>query len=229
MNHSAVLSRLTAPPRKFAAASLIVALLSVGSAGAQQSAPASPSQSQGQSYEVELLIFRNLSGRETPENWGVEARGSGQRLAIPDDEPTPFSDPEPPPPTAPIATFPSLPAAKMKLTAIEETMRRSRGYQPIAHVGWTQPGFARNAAKYLSVNSLVPSSSGLQGQIALSRGRYLHLTLDLVYDAAATEESPQRFVLRQTRRMRSNERHYIDSPKIGVIAVITPSSGGTGD
>ncbi len=32
-----------------------------------------------------------------------------------------------------------------------------------------------------------------------------------------------RYVLRQTRRMRSNERHYIDSPKFGVIAIITPS------
>ncbi len=112
----------------------------------------------------------------------------------------------------------------MKLTAIEDTMRRSRGYQPVAHVGWTQPGYARNAAQYLSVNTLVPATSGLQGQIALTRGRYLHLTLDLVMDGAATGEG-SRYVLRQTRRMRSNERHYIDSPKFGVIAVITPSSG----
>jgi hypothetical protein len=72
------------------------------------------------------------------------------------------------------------------------------------------------------VSSLVPAASGLQGQIALSRGRYLHLTLDLVYDS----QGEQRYVLRQTRRMRSNERHYIDSPKFGVIAVITPSSSG---
>jgi hypothetical protein len=109
----------------------------------------------------------------------------------------------------------------MKLTAIEESMRRSRAYQPLAHIGWTQPGYARNSAKYLSLSSLVPGASGLQGQVALSRGRYLHLTLDLVLDADGSE----RYVLRQTRRMRSNERHYIDSPKLGVIAVITPSSG----
>jgi hypothetical protein len=228
MNHSALLARLAAQPRKIGGALLFAVLLSVGSAGAQQAAPA-PGASQVQTYEVELLIFRNLSGRETPENWGIEAAGSGQRLAIPDDEQSPFSATETPPPPVATATFPALPAAKMKLTAIEETMRRSRGYQPIAHVGWTQPGFARNAAKYLSVSSLVPNSSGLQGQIALSRGRYLHLTLDLVYDAAsAPGEAPQRFVLRQTRRMRSNERHYIDSPKIGVIAVITPSSSEAG-
>ena len=220
MRHSAF-ARLLAQPRNIAVTSLIAALLSIGSAVAQQTT----SSAQGPMYDVELLIFRNLTDRETPENWGIEASSAEQRLAIPDDEPTPFSSAEPAP-SAPTATFPSLPGAKMKLTAIEETMRRSRAYRPLAHVGWTQPGFARNAAKYLSVSSLVPNSSGLQGQIALSRGRYLHLTLDLVYDGAGSAgEGTQRYVLRQTRRMRSNERHYIDSPKLGVIAVITPSGG----
>ncbi len=217
MSHSASFSHPALWLRKFGAALLLAALLSVGSAVAQQT-------SSVQSYEVELLIFRNLSGRDTPEQWDVEAAGAGQRLAIPDDEPSLSGITEAPAQSSPPTTFPALPAAKMKLTAIEDTMRRSRAYQPLAHVGWTQPGFARNSAKYLSLNSLVSSSSGVQGQIALSRGRYLHLTLDLVYDAAATPgEAPQRFVLRQTRRMRSNERHYIDSPKFGVIAVITPA------
>lgn len=209
MTHSAFWSR------KLGIGLLAAALLSVGPAVAQQAAPA---QAGLQSYDVELLIFRNLSGKETPESWGVEATSNAQATAVPDEESGAI---EAPAPTAPTASFPSLPASKMKLTAIEETMRRSRAYQPLAHIGWTQPGYARNAAKYLSVSSLVPAASGLQGQIALSRGRYLHLTLDLVYDAQG--ETPQRYVLRQTRRMRSTERHYIDSPKFGVIAVITPS------
>jgi len=219
ISHSALLSRLPFRPRQFAAALVAVALLSVGSAAAQQS-PAGPS------YDVELLIFRDLSDRATPEQWSVEAAGAGQRLSIPDEDGYSPEVIEAPLPSAPTTTFPALPASKMKLTAIEESLRRNGAYQPLAHVGWTQPGFARDSAKYLSLNSLVSSASGLQGQIALTRGRYLHLTLDLVLDAAAPGEAPQRFVLRQTRRMRSNERHYIDSPKIGVIAVITPSGSG---
>ena len=211
MTHSAFWSR------KLGLGLLAAALLSVGSAVAQQAAPTQPGL---QSYNVELLIFRNLSGTETPEHWGAEASDTEeQALAIPDEESGAI---ETPAPTAPTVSFPPLPAAKMKLTAIEDTMRRSRVYQPLAHIGWTQPGFARNAAKFLSVDSLVPASSGLQGQIALSRGRYLHLTLDLVLDSQG--ESPHGYVLRQTRRMRSSERHYIDSPKFGVIAVITPAS-----
>lgn len=217
MSHSALVTRLGPRQRKLGVAVLLAALMSVvGSTVAQQAAPV-------QSYDVELLIFRNLGGHETPENWGAEADAAAQRLDIPEDELSSPTLADVPTVAAPTATFPALPAAKMKLTAIEDTMRRSRGYQPLAHIGWTQPGFARNSAKFLSVGSLVPASSGLQGQIALSRGRYLHLTLDLILDSAGGDG--QRYVLRQTRRMRSNERHYIDSPKIGVIAVITPSAG----
>jgi hypothetical protein len=179
-----------------------------------------------QSYDVELLIFRTLNPNASPEEWRMEAAAAGQRLAIPEDEPSPFasSDPAPPPTTT---SFPALAPAKFKLTAIYDTLRRSRNYQPLAHFGWTQPGYPRNDAKFLTINSMVPAGSGLQGQVALSRGRYLHLTLDVVYDApAAAGEPTQRFVLRQSRRMRSNERHYLDSPRFGVIALVTPTNPG---
>src|SRR3954471_2990408 len=199
----------------------LIALLSVATltASAQQATPAVL-----QNYDVELLIFRTLNPNASPEEWSMEASAAGQRLAIPEDEPTPFASNEPAPTTT--ATFPALQPAKFKLTAIADTLKRSRNYQPLAHFGWTQPGFPRDTAKYLPINSMVPAGSGLVGQVALSRGRYLHLTLDLVYDApSAAGEPTQRFVLRQSRRMRSNERHYMDSPRFGVIAIVTPSTG----
>ena len=200
----------------------LIALLSVATltASAQQ-ATTTPVL---QNYDVELLIFRTLNPNTSPEEWSMEAAAAGQRLAIPEDEPSPFASNDPAPTTT--ATYPALPPAKFKLQAIADTLKRSRNYQPLAHFGWTQPGYQRDEAKYLPINSLVPAGSGLVGQVALSRGRYLHLTLDLVYDApGAAAEATQRFVLRQSRRMRSNERHYMDSPRFGVIAIVTPSTG----
>jgi hypothetical protein len=198
--------------------SRLVAVLGVLLAAVSASAQQPPLQS----YDVELLVFRSLNPTASPEEWSMEAAAAGQRLAIPDDEPSPFASSEPAPVTA--ASFPALASGKFKLSAIADTLRRSRNYQPLAHFGWTQPGYPRGDAKYLPINAMVPAGSGLVGQVALSRGRYLHLTLDLVYDApGAAGEATQRFVLRQSRRMRSNERHYIDSPRFGVIAIITPS------
>jgi hypothetical protein len=176
-----------------------------------------------QSYDVELLVFRTLNPNASPEEWSMEAAEAGQRLAIPEDEPEPSAASAPPPTTT--SNFPALASGRFKLTGIYDTLRRSRNYQPLAHFGWTQPGYPRNDAKLLTINSMVPAGSGLVGQVALTRGRYLHLTLDLVYDApGAAGEPTQRFVMRQSRRMRSNERHYLDSPRFGVIAIVTPSN-----
>ena len=176
-----------------------------------------------QSYDVELLIFRTLNPNASPEEWSMEAAEAGQRLAIPEDEPEPSAASAPPLPTT--SNFPVLAPGRFKLTGIYDTLRRSRNYQPLAHFGWTQPGYARNDAKLLTINSMVPAGSGIVGQVALTRGRYLHLTLDLVYDAPGVAGEPtQRFVMRQSRRMRSNERHYLDSPRFGVVALVTPSN-----
>jgi hypothetical protein len=191
---------------------MFVALLFGGAASAQQAVL--------QSYDVELVIFQHLGAGESPESWVLESATAGERMSIPDEEPTPFSTQSATP--AATATFPALPAAKFKLTAVEDTLRRSRKYRPLAHVGWTQPGFPRTEAKYFPLSSLVDPSTGVVGQVALSRGRYLHLTLDLVF--APPEETGERYVVRQTRRMRSNERHYFDHPKFGVIAIITPTA-----
>lgn len=191
---------------------LLATLLGLATFASAQQTSAPPT------YQVELVIFRHLTTTETPEHWELEA-AEGERLSIPDEEPSPFgatAEPQAPP----AASFPALSPAQFKLTAIEEALRRSRDYRPLAHIGWTQPGYARHEAKSLSIGSLAPVAAGLTGEIALTRGRYLHLTLDLAF--APDDEPGRRFVLRQTRRMRSNERHYIDHPKFGVIAVVTP-------
>jgi hypothetical protein len=168
-----------------------------------------------QSYDVELVVFRNLSSSASNEQWAAESN-----TAITEDTAGAESQAEAAPVTAPTATFPPLPPARLKLTAVEDTLRRSRRYQPLAHFGWTQPGYARNDARFTPLESVMGSNaSGLTGRIALARGRYLHLTLDL----ALVDQDGQRYQLQQTRRMRSTERHYIDHPKFGVIALITPA------
>lgn len=192
---------------------LLLALLA-GATSAQQ-APATV-----QAYDVEVVVFRTLSAGATPEEWGAEKGLQPQQLTVPDDESgAPGAVAAAPPVATTTETFPALPTSRFKLSAIEDTLRRSRNYQVMGHFGWTQPGFPRTEAHYMSIDSLV--TGGLTGRVALSRGRYLHFTVDLVLN----DSSGERFLLQHTRRMRSNERHYIDHPKFGVIALVTPTQG----
>lgn len=192
------------------AAAVTLLALSVGAASAQTAMT---------SYDVELVIFRNLASNSTPELWEKELGATSHQATENDDESAESgAATDAAPAAAATENFPALTADKLKLGAIADTLKRNRNYQVLAHFGWSQPGYPRTAAHYTSINA--ESAAGLGGRAAVSRGRYLHLTLDLNYSPPGSNE---RYVLRQTRRMRSNERHYIDHPKFGVIALITQS------
>jgi hypothetical protein len=206
---------LTAPVCR--ALLLCVFTLLIGSAGAQQ-----PLQTL-QSYDVELVVFRNITATGSSEVWNLDGTlpVAAAGPALTDEEANGITASAAIPEQRSLDTFPPLSSGKYKLSGIEESLRRNRNYEVLAHVGWTQPGYPRTDAHYLAVDPLVGATTGLGGRIALTRGRYLHLALDMTFRSA---EDPQQFSLRQTRRMRSNERHYIDHPKFGVIALVVPTA-----
>lgn len=168
-------------------------------------------------YDVELVIFRNLGATGTAENWTLEETLAKERGVIPEDDEG-AGGAQTPTKTSQDVTVSPLSNAQFKLTAIEDALRRSHAYQPLAHIGWTQTGYPLQGAPFVSIAPLLPASLPLAGQVILSRGHYLHLTLDLVYQA----NNPQPYVLRQSRRMKSGEKHYFDHPAFGVIALVTP-------
>ncbi len=190
-----------------------------------------------QQYEVELVIFRVTNPTATPEDWAMEASRAkvGLPTARETDEPAdatatspaaPAVSPVVTPVVTPVTTLGSetsiqpLESGRHKLTAIEGALKRSRSYQPLAHIGWSQPGFGRTNPRPLGIETLVTSASGITGTVTLTRGtRLLHLGLDLTYQAP----DGQRYVLREQRPMRrSGEKHYFDHPHFGVIALVTP-------
>lgn len=71
-----------------------------------------------------------------------------------------------------------------------------------------------------------PSSEGLgerefneiDGTVALHLGRFLHLDAAMIFTAA--DERPQSWMLSESRKMRSDEAHHLDSPRLGIIAKV---------
>ncbi len=128
--------------------------------------------------------------------------------------------------------FAQVDKSALTLTAYYEALRRRDAYQPLLYLAWAQPGYASDSAPEIPVDVFGSAGPGLSGNVLMYRSRYLHLQLDLILepDQPTTDttvpsllatESPH-FELIEKRRMRSNEIHYFDHPRLGALAVIRP-------
>ena len=94
------------------------------------------------------------------------------------------------------------------------------------HLSWLQNVPERD--KPLSI-MVAKTDANLAGFVSVTIGRYLHFEADLWTtlernDDLAPPPDNQFVALRESRRMRSNELHYLDHPALGVITKISPYS-----
>jgi hypothetical protein len=78
----------------------------------------------------------------------------------------------------------------------------------------------QDSAPGTTADEAAPGAETLTATARLWRGRYLHLEIDTVL----TRET-RTIRLSESRRMRSGELHYFDSPNIGAIALVVPDEG----
>ena len=131
------------------------------------------------------------------------------------------------------------------MSASAERLARRSGFQVLYHGGWVQAVPPRDAPEYLllQTGAKVADRYQLEGVVAVTLGRYLHFQASLSYTepgmglepmrlvlnpagSSAPEQSPVEtrpvMILDQSRRMRSEEVHYLDHPKLGIIVRIDP-------
>lgn len=102
----------------------------------------------------------------------------------------------------------------------------NRLYQPLLHVSWLQ---------LVSQNSISPAvklqspDGRVNGFVRVQRGHLLHLLVDMEYrpeqiDSVTNlpKQRPLIFHLKEKRRMKYREIHYLDHPKFGIIATLKP-------
>jgi len=135
--------------------------------------------------------------------------------------------PVPAPPIAPSTTLPgrvvALPDADWQLGSLESALTRA-GYPLIAHTAWAAivPPNGRTTAH---LEDVLPEGSPLAGAVALQRGQYLFLGVELDFRPADAPTPGTVYSLREKRRIKFNERHYFDHPAMGLIAQVSPSHG----
>jgi len=125
-----------------------------------------------------------------------------------------------------------LPEDQFGLAEQWKRLKSSRQYQPLIRLAWVQenPPVDRSLPLRLSWGETMvveggdSMSSGLarpvDGSIALMLGNYLNLDVNLLY-TERTGRGVQSWRLREKRRLKRDELHHLDSPRLGVIARVS--------
>ncbi len=174
-------------------------------------------------YKIELLLFINQDTQDFVPAFTLDDPG---RPDPADTLPLRGTD----------APYPLLSANQRSLNAHRRQLDSSGRYESIAHFAWNQP--VSRKSQTLSFQIPAPNTTAfgppvLQGSIRMTRGRYLHAKLDLVYRERDLNDPVQRqgdfrepafrlYRMQQRRRMRSRELHYLDSARIGALIVAKP-------
>lgn len=217
-------------------------------------------------YEIELIVFeRTGTGTQgqADESNGFTSLPPAIELTLPGATETGQSADEP-------VAYRVLSDSDFKLSALTNRLLNARDHTTLLHVAWRQPVTTDQSFAGVRIHSDVyredaaprgesvessgvgadvidgeaPAHDGgtvpLEGVVKLSRGRFLHLNLDLRYRKAAPpgnsnlfglfqrqSVADERYRLQQARRVRSTELQYFDHPRFGAIVLITPIGGAT--
>jgi hypothetical protein len=174
------------------ALALLLALAAMP-AGAQQAGTAL--------YEVEIVVFRASSVGQS-EDWSVAPQGRGFGS-----ESTRSGTPQ---------VLRILPPSDYRLGAIEATLRTSGAWHPLAHAAWVQSAASWGTHAGIALADVGINTPGLSGMVYLERATYLHLGVNLTWNAGTT------YTINEMRSVKYNEKQYFDHPAFGVIALVSP-------
>lgn len=176
-----------------------------------------------EAYVVELIVFENLDPAVMrAETWradpGTPALDQALELVT----------------AAQQAPWRLLAPAQLELGGLFQRLRSAARYRPLLHVGWVQPaeGSDRSAPVHvfsgMTGDGAIPSAAApVDGTVAVRRSRFLHADIDLLLrKTAVAGAAPLTVRLNGTRRLRSNELHYLDHPLFGVIIRVSAAEGG---
>jgi hypothetical protein len=109
------------------------------------------------------------------------------------------------------------------LNDLRAKLAASSAWRPVAHVAWSQSASSWGSRAGFTLQQLGVRVPGLAGTVFLERGTFLHLGMSLKYSAG---DGRAAYDLTEIRRVKFYDKNYYDHPAFGVIALVTPASGG---
>ncbi len=134
-------------------------------------------------------------------------------------------------------------ASKFQLTSVWDKLQNNQKTTPLIHRAWRQPETLFESPQYINIlpsnriaDRIIGEDMAVTGQVALSKGRYLHFTnqLNLFRSINVTNEKDYMdetqnliFSLTEREQVKSGELHYFDNPWFGTLVKITQYKGET--
>jgi hypothetical protein len=121
------------------------------------------------------------------------------------------------------ASYETVSPEDMNLHGSYVQLSRARSYQALMHVAWVQPVKENRLSTAVQISN---EDGTINGFFRLQRGHLVHMIADIEYSPASydADADPVIFRLNEKRRFKLNEIHYLDHPKFGIIARISPVS-----
>jgi Peptidoglycan-binding protein, CsiV len=176
-------------------------------------------------HQVEIIIFENpINALDASEHY-VESTLSPDLVNVV--ELSRFSSDEP------LKPFSLLPATKMMLKREQWLLTRHDDYKILLHYAWLQPMDETKTIHiyskdndnlkqvYVEPNYDEDNKWRVNGTIRLNKTNYYNLNTDLVITTSVNGE-PFHLSVKQSRRLRRDESHYLDHPLIGMLVKIHP-------
>jgi hypothetical protein len=184
-------------------------------------------------YKVELLVFSHENSNGVEQEYWPSLPPLDLSASV---YPQPWDG-------YPLANYEELPQNDLQLGGDAAALSRSAGYKLLYHRGWLQSIGSKASARGVRVKADFDQYQ-LDGMLKIYRNRFLHAQPTLELKTAtpwqhtqpqplpnATDDAGIRVVtpleesadgrqswrMDQSRRMRSNETHYIDHPRFGVL------------
>lgn len=166
----------------------------------------------------ELLVDELASEPEPPLKWWLEPEINRYSALLSNFEFAKFPKASWPMPLQPLDNL-------MLADSLKHFQKRS-DMQVIWHQGWVEPIQERKHSIAHPINIELDAPYfhlSLTGQFQLSVSRYLHFSTNFEIQHNTTDgEAIRAATIKQTRRMRSNELHYLDHPMLGVMVKVVP-------
>jgi len=169
---------------------------------ASGSAAAAAAANARNTYRVEVIIFRQSQVPSSSEDHAAAPEGRG------------FGDKRDVGSTAP-AVVRLLEDSELQMTTLAQQMARNGTVKVLVHRGWLQSATPWGHHVGLPLDQFGIDVPDLRGTLYLERGDLLHFGAWLQLGSAPV------YTLSELRKVRFNEKHYLDHPAFGVVVQVS--------